>query len=206
MSGNVFEWVNDWHSMDYYKKSPHKNPQGPKNGTEKAVRGGSWNDYENFLRCSERLRAKPLSKYGANIGGFGFRIAYSPEYVLAYSSDESGNPEIYLSDISGNAKLKITNYELRDGYAACSPDGKKIAFYAYYDNAKTWSINTMKIDGSNRKRLTHKQYVQDTSPSWSPDGKQIIFTRAENSIYKLCIMNSDGTNLHSLNFLFFTFF
>ena len=129
-------------------------------------------------------------------------FAKEHDYDIAYSSDISGNPEIYLSNISGTKKIKITDYELRDGYTACSPDGKQIAFYSYFDNAKTWSISTMNIDGSNRKRLTTKKNVEDTSPSWSPDGKQIIFSRHEKDSYKFFIMNSDGSNLSLLNFPF----
>ncbi len=125
-----------------------------------------------------------------------------PKYVLAYSSDESGNPEIYLTDIDGKSKKKITNYKLRDGYASCSPDGKKIVFYAYYNGHKTWSIHTMNIDGSDRKRLTFIENVWDSAPDWSPDGKKIIFSRKENGVYKLWLMNSDGSDLHKLNIPF----
>ena len=44
MAGNVREWVSDWYSDTYYTNSPAYNPQGPDNGTNRVVRGGSWDD------------------------------------------------------------------------------------------------------------------------------------------------------------------
>ena len=42
MSGDsIYEWVNDWYDENYYKTSPAHNPQGPKSGTHKVIRGGS---------------------------------------------------------------------------------------------------------------------------------------------------------------------
>jgi formylglycine-generating enzyme required for sulfatase activity len=42
MVGNVSEWVADYYSGDYYKKSPDKNPTGPKEGKFRVFRGGGW--------------------------------------------------------------------------------------------------------------------------------------------------------------------
>jgi formylglycine-generating enzyme required for sulfatase activity/class 3 adenylate cyclase len=56
MSGNVWEWVSDFYSKDYYQISPIKNPAGPASGTKRVIRGGSWADEEiqawSFRRAS----------------------------------------------------------------------------------------------------------------------------------------------------------
>lgn len=42
MSGNLWEWVVDYYSEDYYQNAPSKNPTGPTTGIYKVMRGGSW--------------------------------------------------------------------------------------------------------------------------------------------------------------------
>lgn len=42
MRGNVWEWCSDWFDRDYYSRSPLKDPQGPKHGYLKVLRGGDW--------------------------------------------------------------------------------------------------------------------------------------------------------------------
>ena len=51
MSGNVAEWCHDWYSDKAYEDAPEKDPQGPKSGSKKVVRGGAYNQRKKmFLR------------------------------------------------------------------------------------------------------------------------------------------------------------
>ena len=75
MSGNVWEWVQDWASDTYYISSPGVNPTGPTFGTSRILRGDAWNGDSNVTkRVSYRYSWKPSTLNGF----FGFRCARSP--------------------------------------------------------------------------------------------------------------------------------
>ncbi len=62
MSGNVWEWCEDFISNDYYQESPKSNPKGPESGVKKILRGGSWFFYQTFSRVSYRYSENPEVK------------------------------------------------------------------------------------------------------------------------------------------------
>jgi formylglycine-generating enzyme required for sulfatase activity len=73
LAGNVWEWVQDWYAANYYEASPEQNPQGPKEGQFKVLRGGSWSDLPKYLLTYGRFKLPPETRNSYT----GFRCAKS---------------------------------------------------------------------------------------------------------------------------------
>ncbi|HEX9975449.1 MAG TPA: formylglycine-generating enzyme family protein [bacterium] len=73
MGGNVREWVSDWYLWNFYAQSPTTNPAGPKSGTKKVVRGGSYLFHSDDLRVTARYSTSPEH----SISFIGFRCVKS---------------------------------------------------------------------------------------------------------------------------------
>ena len=116
---------------------------------------------------------------------------------IAFASDRTGAPQIYLANTEGNGIHPITN--LSEG--ACqpdwSPDGEKIVFVSpcevNQDVFKGSSLYIVDADGSN---LTPLSSVPggDFEPAWSPDGKHIAFTSLRDGHMQIYSINlADST-------------
>ncbi|MCB0540907.1 MAG: SUMF1/EgtB/PvdO family nonheme iron enzyme, partial [Bacteroidetes bacterium] len=74
VSGNVYEWCWDWYIK--YSFDAQEDPKGPDTDEEaydswRALRGGAWQAYTDYIRCVNRRPASPDDRYNF----FGFRLA-----------------------------------------------------------------------------------------------------------------------------------
>lgn len=97
--------------------------------------------------------------------------AISPDgKKMAFSSDQSGFPEIWVSDIDGKNAEPLTSMRASvTGSPTWSPDGLRLAFDSRAEGQP--SIYVIDSTGGRATRLT-----SGVVPHWSPDGKWIYYS------------------------------
>ena len=74
MTGNVYEWCQDWYGYGSYSSNAQTNPTGPSSGSNRVYRGGSWNINASGCRVAYRGRSSP----GDRDYYLGFRVVLLP--------------------------------------------------------------------------------------------------------------------------------
>ena len=78
VSGNVWEWCNDWFSKDFHKTGTRNNPLGPSNGESKVMRGGSFLCHRSY--CNRyRVAARSSNMADSSTSNIGFRCVMNSE-------------------------------------------------------------------------------------------------------------------------------
>ncbi len=92
--------------------------------------------------------------------------------LLAYSSDQDGNFEIYVKPLApGGREVQLTSDGAENFQPAWSPDGKQIAYYSR-KRGGIWLIPAL---GGSPRLLSDF----GSRPAWSPDGTMIAFQSVE---------------------------
>jgi TolB protein len=115
----------------------------------------------------ERLTDAP----GIDTGG-----SYSPDgSKIVFESDRGGSQQLYVMGSDGSDQRRISFGPGRYGTPAWSPQGDLIAFTRMGEEG--FRIGLMSPEGGGEKILTRAW--QDEGPSWSPDGRVLVYFRTD---------------------------
>jgi len=140
---------------------------------------------------------------------------------IVYTSDKSGDLELYVCDLDGKNEVQVTRELGYDGGAFFSPDGKKLVFRASRPKTEeeireyrellakglvqptNMEIFTVNVDGSGLKQITHLGKA-NWAPYFLPSGDKIIFSSNHKSNrgyeFNLYMIGVDGTGLEQVTF------
>jgi formylglycine-generating enzyme required for sulfatase activity len=72
MTGNVWEWCSDWFHSTFHVNGPRTNPKGPRGGTHRVMRGGSYLCHASYC-YRYRVAARSANTPDSSTGNLGFR-------------------------------------------------------------------------------------------------------------------------------------
>jgi TolB protein len=129
-------------------------------------------------------------------------VASPDEKLVAFVLDVKGNRDIFRMNADGTEVRQLTRTPAAETSPRWSPDGKKIVFISDQDGSNAGrvaagEVYTMAADGTAVRRLTFFEKGED-DPSWSPDGRSILFTSQRDGNQEVYAMDVDGSNQRNL--------
>lgn len=132
------------------------------------AKGGSTHIYRMDLRNRNLVRLTNGS------GTIDTSPSYSPDGGrIVFNSDRGGSQQLYVMNADGSNIQRISFGDGRYGTPVWSPRGDLIAFTKMQSGK--FYIGVMRVDGSGERLLTES--FLDEGPSWSPNGRVIVFHR-----------------------------
>lgn len=129
-------------------------------------------------------------------------IDTEPQYTpdgnsLIFTSDRGGSPQIYRVPVSGGDAQRIT---FNGGYnisPALSPDGNNLVYVTRRNGAFRLALQDMA--GGSEQLLTAGP--DDESPSFAPNGMQVLYSSVQNGRSVLAVTSVDGRVRQTLSAL-----
>jgi Tol biopolymer transport system component len=143
--------------------------------------------------------------------GEDFAGVYSPQLSpngkrLAFIYRRDLNQALYVANPDGSKRRRLATASADQGRKLdWSPDGRRIVFTQRVNNDGSLNPEVFVINagGTGLRRVTHIDGTNnDLTPSWSPNGRQILFNATglgageENNQHRFAVVNADGSGLH----------
>jgi Tol biopolymer transport system component len=101
--------------------------------------------------------------------------------LLVWSSNRSGNHELYLIDLSDRSTRQLTHDPHVDFLPRFSPDGRRVLFlrsqrdWVSFRESGAWDVMVVDVDGTGEQRVVQGGY----HPTWADHGEAALFERGQ---------------------------
>jgi Tol biopolymer transport system component len=101
--------------------------------------------------------------------------------LIVWSSNRSGNHELYLIDLPDRTVRQLTRDPRVDFFSRFSPDGKRVLFlrsqreWVSFREDSAWDVMLINVDGTGEERLVQGGY----HPTWADRGAAVLFERGK---------------------------
>jgi TolB protein len=120
---------------------------------------------------------------------------------LAFSSDRSGNRDVWLMDYDGFNQTQVTKSKNINLSPDLSPNGQQVVYTTYRaEQAATGQLLIVYNIYDGKKSTLYSQGTLNSAPAWSPDGNRVAFTSNVKGNAEIYIINKDGSNLQQITF------
>lgn len=173
-------------------------------------------DFDIYTVAADGSDLRRLTSYGV----YTAEALVSPDGSrIVFTSLKDGDLDIYTMKIDGTDVRRLTTTPGYDGGPWWSPDGTQIVYRSHHpaDSAEMREYRdllaakavrpskvelwVMNADGSNQRQITRLGGA-NFGPSWTPDGKQIIFSsnheNPRSGNFDLFVVGLDGTGLRKI--------
>ena len=148
---------------------------------------------KNIIRLTNNNLYEESPCFSSN----GKKILFTRQIKEKKDTLEVSNGEIFIMDLKTKKEIRLTNKDGFDSGAKFSPNQKQIAFYGKDEITGNYDIFIMNADGTNLTNLTN-DVLEDYSPTWSPEGSWLAFTRGNAENYDVWIINIHTKELRRL--------
>lgn len=115
---------------------------------------------------------------------------------LAFVSLRTGQWEINVHSYLDGSRLPFPLFSVFSSTPVISPDGTKLIFSQRTAREDT-DLFISRLDGADRQNITNHPAI-DTSPTWSPSGRQIAFVSSRDGAGQIYIADADGANVRRI--------
>jgi TolB protein len=116
---------------------------------------------------------------------------------IYFTSDRTGHKEIWMMDFDGKNQRQLTHFNNTSNFVSVSPDGTKIAFTSWVHVQP--AIFVFSVDPFRDLRFYNQSASVNGTPSFTPDGKQVVYMSSAGGCCGIYIANVDGRGLRRIS-------